>query len=218
MKHKYRTNIGSVIRHRLTGAARRARRDAAAVLFVVLCNVVVASALWMAYVTNADVNRLTAHVEDDIERSRHSFFAMRDAHRQALSAELYGYPMEQMVPYLAQQDPRVAAFLVAIAKKESAWGKRAPVLNGEDCYNYWGFRQARDRMGTGGHTCFDDPRDAVVTVGARVADLIDKQYDTPQKMVVIWKCGSSCRGHTAASVNKWVSDVEYHYDRVYRRL
>ncbi len=73
-------------------------------------------------------------------------------------------------------------------------------------------------MGTGGHTCFDGPQDAVSTVAARVQDLIAKQYDTPQKMVVVWKCGFSCQGHTEASVRKWVSDVNYYYTRMYHHF
>ena len=49
-----------------------------------------------------------------------------------------GYPIEKMVPYIAEQDRTVAAFIVAIARKESSWGVHVPVLNGKDCYNYWG--------------------------------------------------------------------------------
>ena len=128
---------------------------------------------------------------------------------------LNGYPMIVMAPYIAQEDPQVAAFLVAIAKKESAWGKRSPKLGGKDCYNYWGFRQKRDRMGTGGHTCFDTPKEAVKVVADRIEDLIDKKYDTPQKMVV-WKCGFSCQGHSTESVNKWIQDVDYYYDMMYQ--
>lgn len=126
-----------------------------------------------------------------------------------------GYPMEAMAPYIAQEDPQVAAFLIAIAKKESAWGKRAPKLHGQDCYNYWGFRQKRVRMGSGGHTCFDSPREAVRVVSARIEDLIDKKYDTPQKMIV-WKCGFSCQDHSSMSIAKWVQDVDYYYDMMYQ--
>lgn len=128
---------------------------------------------------------------------------------------LKGYPMEAMAPYIAQQDPQVAAFLVAIAKKESAWGKRSPKLNGEDCFNYWGFRQKRDRMGSGGHTCFDSPREAVSIVSERIEDLIKKKYDTPQEMIV-WKCGYTCQGHSDTSVAKWIQDVDYYYNLMYQ--
>ncbi len=124
------------------------------------------------------------------------------------------YPIEQMVPYILEKDNLTAAFLVSIAKKESNWGKRVPVLNGEDCFNYWGYRGIRDRMGTGGHTCFDTPKDAVDTVGKRIETLIRK-YDlkTPSDMI-IWKCGSSCAGHSDYGVQKWISDVELYFKRI----
>ena len=128
---------------------------------------------------------------------------------------LQGYPMLAMTPYIARKDPQVAAFLVAIAKIESAWGKRSPKLKGKDCYNYWGFRQKRTRMGAGGYTCFDSPKEAVEIVGNRIEDLIDKNYDTPQKMVVAWKCGYNCRTHSTASVKTWVHNVDHYYDKVY---
>lgn len=126
-----------------------------------------------------------------------------------------GYPMEDMVPYIAKKDRIVAAFLVGIAKKESDWGKHVPVLQGQDCYNYWGYRGQRKLMGTGGHTCFNSRKDAVDTVAKRIQTLIeDKKLNTPEKMV-IWKCGSNCAvtGGQAAA-NKWISDV----DKYFRKL
>jgi hypothetical protein len=123
-----------------------------------------------------------------------------------------GYPIKKMTPLIAQLDTRVAAFVIAIAKKESNWGKRVPVLNGEDCFNYWGYRGIREKMGTGGHTCFDSPRDAVETVSRRINDLVQAEIDTPQEMV-IWKCGSSCAGHSEYSVDKWISDVEMYFEK-----
>ena len=125
-----------------------------------------------------------------------------------------GTPMEQMVPYIAKQDKIVAAFLVGIAKKESNYGRRVPVLNGKDCYNYWGYRGIRKRMGTGGHTCFDSPEDAVKTVGGRISRLVKSGVDTPQEMV-LWKCGSDCNstgGWPAA--HKWISDVNLYYSKM----
>lgn len=127
-----------------------------------------------------------------------------------------GYPIESMVPYIAQKDRTVAAFLVGIAKKESAWGKRRPVLNGQDCYNYWGYRGKRRLMGTGGHTCFNSPKDAVDTVAKRIETLVEK-YDnkTPTEMVEPWKCGYDCAatgGHEAA--RKWISDVSLYFDEL----
>jgi len=125
-----------------------------------------------------------------------------------------GYPIEAMVPDILDQDHLVAAFLVSIAKKESNWGKRVPVLDDQDCFNYWGYRGIRDRMGTGGHTCFDSPQDAVNTVAKRIKTLvIQEQLDTPKKMI-IWKCGSSCSGHSRESVVKWIADVDMYFSRL----
>ena len=125
-----------------------------------------------------------------------------------------GYPMENMARYIARKDEKVAAFMVSIAKKESNWGKRVPVLNGQDCYNYWGYREKRERMGTGGHTCFNSPKDAVNTVASRIDELVyENRLDTPGKMVT-WKCGSSCSGHSPESVNKWISDVDWYFRKL----
>jgi len=136
----------------------------------------------------------------------------------ALEEEIYGmvkgYPIEKMVPYIAKQDRTIAAFMVAIAKKESNWGKRVPLLDGEDCYNYFGYRGIRDRMGTGMHTCFDSPEDAANTIAKRVKTLVEEnERNTPAKMVV-WKCGNSCAatgGQLAA--NKWISDVDMYFQK-----
>lgn len=125
-----------------------------------------------------------------------------------------GYPIEKMTRYIVKQDPKVAAFLVAIAKKESAWGERKPVLDGEDCYNYWGFRLKSDRMGSGGHTCFDSPEEAVAIVGSRLNHLVNEEkIDTPKEMV-IWKCGYACDGPEAVGSEKWIKDVDYYYRKL----
>lgn len=126
-----------------------------------------------------------------------------------------GYPIEKMTPYILQQEPETAKFLIAIAKKESAWGKRKPVLAGQDCYNYWGFRLKAERMGSGGHTCFDSPQQAVSVIAERIDQLIEKEkIDTPKKMVV-WKCGYGCQNRPKdASEIKWIKDVSYYYDEL----
>ncbi|MGB5019078.1 MAG: hypothetical protein WBO66_05105 [Candidatus Moraniibacteriota bacterium] len=139
-------------------------------------------------------------------------------HATALEREIdhmvVGYPIERMSEEIAKHDRLVAAFVVAIAKKESNWGKRVPTLDGKDCYNYWGFREKRDRMGTGGHTCFDSPQDAVRSVSKRIESLIyEYNQDTPREMIV-WKCGSSCDGHSPESVSKWISDVGYYFQKL----
>jgi hypothetical protein len=122
-----------------------------------------------------------------------------------------GYPIESMAPSIAKQDPIVAAFLVSIAKKESNWGKRVPVLDGRDCYNYWGYRGKSEEMGTGGHTCFKSPSQAVTRVSKRIKTLVKEQkLDTPAEMIV-WKCGSDCSGHSEMSVDKWIADVSFYF-------
>ncbi len=122
-------------------------------------------------------------------------------------------PMEKMAPLIAKQDRKVAAFLVGIAKKESNFGRRVPILNGQDCFNYWGYRGIRPRMGTDGHTCFDSPEDAVYTVAKRIKELVKTDINTPSEMV-IWKCGSSCEQHSMESVRKWISDVNIYYQKI----
>jgi hypothetical protein len=129
-----------------------------------------------------------------------------------ISDMVKGYPIESMVPLIAQKDKAVAAFLIGIAKKESGWGKHAPVKNGKDCYNYWGFKKETKSMGSGGHTCFRDPGQAVDTVSARISELIfEEKKDTPKEMA-IWKCGSACTYDK--QVGKWISDVNLYYKKL----
>lgn len=124
-----------------------------------------------------------------------------------------GYPIEEMIPEIVKKDRIVAALLVAIARKESLWGRRVPVLNGEDCFNYWGYRGIRERMGTGGHTCFDSRADAVGTVAKRIKYLVsEKKLNTPSKMI-IWKCGD-CSWDTRSAMNKWISDVDHYFQQL----
>lgn len=155
-----------------------------------------------------DTEFITKLLEIDKEASASQF-------EKQLQEMVEGYPIEKMVPEIAKKDRTVAAFMVAIAKKESNWGKRVPVLNGQDCFNYWGYRGIRDRMGTGGHTCFDSTTDAVDTVAKRIKTLIE-EYDrnTPSEMVV-WKCGSNCAATGGqAAANKWISDVAMYFNEL----
>jgi hypothetical protein len=126
-----------------------------------------------------------------------------------------GSPMEKMIPYISQKEKRVAAFLVSIAKKESNWGKRSPRLNGNDCFNYWGYRGQSGEITRDGFTCFKNPKQAVDTVSRRMNDLIYKSnLDTPQKLVV-WKCGWDCSWDNPIAVKKWASDVDYYFQKFY---
>lgn len=125
-----------------------------------------------------------------------------------------GQPIENMIPYILEQDYHVAAYLIAIAKKESQWGNRVPVLNGKDCYNYWGYRENRDLMGSAGHTCFNSRKDAVETVGKRLDDLIYKSNKKTSASLIVWKCGSSCEGHSQAGVDSWIDVVGMYYGKL----
>lgn len=131
-----------------------------------------------------------------------------------ISAMVVGQPMAEMAPFIAKKDKAVAAYLVAIAKKESNWGKFAPQKNNQDCYNYWGYRGTYNQTASG-YSCFDSPEQAVNVVGERISDLVEKEIDTPKAMALVWKCGWDCSGHDPGSVTKWVSDVNYYYQKVY---
>lgn len=120
-----------------------------------------------------------------------------------------GYPLAVMASEIAKQDKSVGAFLIAIAKKESDWGKHSPKKDGVDCYNYWGYRGGYNATDSG-YSCFDNPAQAIAVVGGRIKDLIEKDLDTPQKMIV-WKCGRDCSWDNPTAVKKWVSDVSLYY-------
>lgn len=138
----------------------------------------------------------------------------KDELEKKIRSMVKGYPIEKMVPYIIEKDQIVAAFLIGIAKKESGWGVHIPVLEGQDCYNYWGYRGQRKLMGTGGHTCFNSPKDAVDTVAKRIEFLVEnKKLDTPAKMI-IWKCGSACNKDDQAAVRKWISDVNMYFGKL----
>ena len=138
----------------------------------------------------------------------------KEKYEESIRDMVKGYPIEAMLPYILSQDRLTAAFLIGIAKKESNWGKRIPVLEGQDCFNYWGYRGVRRMMGSGGHTCFNSRQDAVKTVSTRLEKLIhSEKLDTPEKMIV-WKCGFSCQGHSRESVKKWISDVDMYFSQL----
>ncbi len=119
-----------------------------------------------------------------------------------------GYPIEKMLPYIFKQDREVASYLIAIAKQESGWGKRKPVLNGNDCYNYWGYRGKRKKMGSGGHSCFDSREEAVKVVGKRIHELVYDYNKTTVEKMIVWKCGKSCEGHSKEGVNRWIKTIK----------
>jgi hypothetical protein len=138
----------------------------------------------------------------------------KDALGDKIAEMTKGYPIEKMAYNISKKDKVVAAFLVGIAMKESTWGKHVPVLDGQDCYNYWGYKGKRARMGTGGHTCFDSPQDAVDTVSKRLEFLVsNEKISTPEKMVTVWKCGYDCSWDSRQAVQKWVNDVDKYFEK-----
>jgi len=124
-----------------------------------------------------------------------------------------GYPIEKMTPYISHKNKKVASFLVAIAKKESNWGRRSPKKNGKECFNYWGYRGPENPTASG-YSCFDSPQRAVNVVGGRIADLVAEKIDTPKEMVM-WKCGSTNCARSDRGAAKWIWDVGYYYQKVF---
>lgn len=120
-------------------------------------------------------------------------------------------PIREMAPYIARQDKNVAAYLVAIAKKESDWGKHSPKKDGQECYNYWGYR-GQENTTRSGYSCFDSPKQAVAVVGERIGELIAQNIDTPKEMV-IWKCGQNCTNDNPTAVRDWIHDVNLYYKK-----
>jgi len=123
------------------------------------------------------------------------------------------YPIEKMVPFIAKKNKQVATYLVAIAKKESDWGKHSPKKQGKECYNYWGYMGSYNQTADG-YSCFDSPAQAVNVVGRRLTNLVAKKIDTPREMV-LWKCGKNRVATRSAGAGKWVRDVSLYYNQLY---
>jgi hypothetical protein len=126
---------------------------------------------------------------------------------------LEGFPMEKMIPALSARSLEVSSYLIAIAKKESDWGKHSPKKAGHECYNYWGYKGAY-RPTASGYSCFDSPEHAISVVGDRIENLLNKKINTPAKFVV-WKCGSDCSSAGGqASANEWIRDVTMYFNKL----
>lgn len=124
-----------------------------------------------------------------------------------------GYPIEKMGPYISHKNKRVASFLVAIAKKESNWGRHSPKKDGRECFNYWGYRGPENPTDSG-YSCFDSPQHAVNVVGGRIGELVADKIDTPKEMVM-WKCGTTSCARRDRGAAKWIWDVGYYYQKIY---
>jgi len=159
--------------------------------------------------------------DEDKSKDEENVEDMKVDEEYSLEQEAYemvgGYPIEEMLPYILKQDPEVAKYMIAMAKQESQWGKRVPVLNGQDCYNYWGYRSKRKLMGSGGHTCFNSRKDAVETVGRRINELIYKYDRKTAERLIVWKCGSTCAGHSQSGVDRWINVVGTYYDKLSKK-
>ncbi len=126
-----------------------------------------------------------------------------------------GYPIEAMVPTIAEYDREIAGLIIGIGKKESNWGKRVPHTDtGEDCFNYWGYKGAGARGVAMGHGCFGEPAEAVRAIGNRLQELVALRKTSEPANMTIWKCGSSCATHSPESVRKWIADVDLYYREI----
>lgn len=135
--------------------------------------------------------------------------------RKELDEVIKETPMGVMTKSISKQDRKVAALLVGIAFKESKFGVHSPSKNGQHCYNYWGFK-GKTNPTAGGYACFASPEEAVQIVGQRIEKLVKvNNLNTPSKMIV-WKCGSSCAGHSPESVQKWIADVSIYFNPLSR--
>lgn len=121
-------------------------------------------------------------------------------------------PIAEMVPFIAKRDSKVAAFLVGIAKKESSFGLASPSKDGSTCYNFWGYKGSGSRGTSLGYSCFGSAEEAVEIVGNRIEVLVNKDRNTPAKMVDTWKCGRSCAGDPGAP--GWVSTVALYFEKI----
>lgn len=125
------------------------------------------------------------------------------------------FPIEVMAGAIARYDREIAGLIVGIGKKESNWGKRTPKLAGEECFNFWGYRGAGSRgLTPDGYGCWEKPEEAVQTIGDRLAKLREVRASAEPARMIVWKCGSSCAGHSDESVRKWIADVDYYYREI----
>jgi len=137
----------------------------------------------------------------------------RAALEKKIQKTVKGYPIEKMSPYISQKNKRVAGFLVAIAKKESNWGRHAPRKGEKECFNYWGYRGPENTTDSG-YSCFDSPEHAVAVVGGRINEFVSQKIDTPKEMV-IWKCGATSCARRDRGAAKWIWDVNSYYKKIY---
>lgn len=139
----------------------------------------------------------------------------KKALKEVIGAMAVGYPIEVMIPAILRYESDIAGLIVGIAKKESNWGKRVPRMHGEECFNFWGYR-ASGSLGLtpDGYGCFATPEEAVQVIGDRLVKLVQLRSGSEPHRMIVWKCGSSCAGHSDYSVDKWISDVALYYEKI----
>jgi hypothetical protein len=165
-------------------------------------------------IAKAEADRL-AQIEAEKKQIQDAILAKQKEFEMKIRGLVQGHPIEKMAPYIAEEDPLVAAMFIAIAKKESSWGEHVPVNGGEDCYNYVGFRLKTAEMGTDGHSCFSSPKEGFEVTVKRIKALIYTEgMTTAKKMVYPWKCGYDCSWDNPEAVQKWIDDVDYYVDQV----
>jgi len=167
----------------------------------------VSSALLFSFLSWQSARHIqTSFPSADISKSRSGF-------QKKINNLVDGYPIKKMSPYISRKNKKVASFLIAIAKKESNWGRHAPKKDGQECFNFWGYRGPENPTDSG-YSCFDSPEHAVNVVGGRIADLVAEKIDTPKEMIM-WKCGSTNCARSDHGAAKWIWDVRYYYQKIY---
>ena len=147
-----------------------------------------------------------------VKNKKANFSEKHGSFSEKIYAVVGNSPIKEMVPFISKRNEKVAAFLVAIAKKESGFGEHSPSLKGQDCYNYWGYKGSAGNGSVKGYACFDSAEEAIEIVGNRIEVLVNKNHTTPDRMVNTWKCGTSCKGDPGAP--SWVSTVTYYFDKI----
>lgn len=153
--------------------------------------------------------------QQEVGELKEAYQPADEALAQELGLMVTGFPIEVMTKAIAEYDREIAGLIVGIGKKESNWGKRTPKLSGEECFNFWGYRGAGTRGFTpDGYGCWEKPEEAVKTIGDRLVKLRDLRQSTEPARMIVWKCGSTCAGHSDESVRKWIADVNIYYRKI----
>jgi hypothetical protein len=165
------------------------------------------------FVANEDSAKISKELTDTLKQQTQAAGKLQNGQFADKIYEIVGdAPIKEMVPFISQRDEKVAAFLIGIAKKESSFGLASPSKNGESCYNYWGFKGDGGRGAAMGYACFANAEEAIKIVGDRIEILVNKERNTPSRMVDTWKCGKSCKDDPGAP--GWIATVALYFDKI----